>query len=133
MKKFALKIVSFFLLCFQTVHADMDVIPSPSSPPQLINDFAGILSVDQKSRLESKLVAFNKATSNQIVVVTINSLGNYEPAEFSFKLGNKWGIGREKLRNGILILIKPKTTTEKGRAFIATGRGLEGAIPDATC
>src|ERR1700756_3962375 len=117
MKHILPKIIFLFLLSFQTAHADFDVIPSPSSPPQLINDFAGILTPGQKSTLESKLVAFNKATSNQIVVVIINSLGNYEPAEFSFKLGNKWGIGREKLRNGILIVIKPKTATEKGRAF----------------
>jgi uncharacterized protein len=99
----------------------------------LVNDFAGVLSAEQQSSLENKLVAFNKETSNQIVVVTVASLGDYEPAAFSFKLGNKWGIGREKLRNGILILIKVKTSAEKGRAFIATGRGLEGAIPDATC
>jgi uncharacterized protein len=30
----------------------------------------------------------------------------------------------------MVILIKPKTTSEKGQAFIATGRGLEGIIPD---
>jgi uncharacterized protein len=32
--------------------------------------------------------------------------------------------------NGVLILIKPKVGSSAGKAFIATGYGLEGAIPD---
>ncbi|MFM9985674.1 MAG: TPM domain-containing protein, partial [Flavobacteriales bacterium] len=54
-----------------------------------------------------------------------------EKAQFAIELGEKWGIGQKKEDNGIVILVKPKTPTEKGKVFIAVGRGLEGAIPDA--
>ncbi|MEO8759994.1 MAG: TPM domain-containing protein, partial [Bacteroidia bacterium] len=65
-------------------------------------------------------------------IVIVNDLGNYDISTYSFKLGRKWGIGQEKTRNGIVIVVKPKTSTSRGQAFIATGKGLEGAIPDAT-
>ena len=137
MKKYSLRLLFIFQLFFclsSYIQAgNDDAIPNPPSPPKLVNDFAGILSAEQVSVLENKLAGFNKATSNQIAIVIINDLGGYEPNEFSTKLGRKWGIGQEKLRNGILILIKPKTASEKGQAYIATGKGLEGAIPDAAC
>ena len=110
-----------------------DNIPDPPSPPRLVNDLAGILSAGDGSTLETKLVNFNRQTSNQIAIVIVNDLGGDEISKYSFKLGRKWGIGQEKLRNGILIVIKPKTASSRGQAFIATGKGLEGAIPDATC
>lgn len=112
--------------------AQRSVIPDPPNPPRLVNDFAGVLG-GEASSLESKLEEFARNTSNQIAVVTVNTIGNYDIAKFTFDLGNKWGIGQEKMRNGILIVVKPKTATESGEAFIATGKGLEGAIPDATC
>ena len=47
-------------------------------------------------------------------------------------MGEKWGIGSEKFDNGILVLLKPKTSDSKGEVFIAVGYGLEGVVPDAT-
>jgi uncharacterized protein len=126
-------LAALFLVCVFPLFADGDDIPPRPDPPRLVNDFAGIMSSQEAQSLEDKLVAFSRQTSNQIAVVTISSLGNYEISDFSFKLGKKWGIGKEDLRNGVLIVIKPKTATERGEAFIATGKGLEGAIPDATC
>jgi len=132
MKKYFLALLVFFHFC-SFAQPDENTIPDAPSPPRLVNDFTGILSAQEVATLESKLDQFNKQTSNQIAIVLVKSLGNYEVSDYSFKLGRKWGIGQENLRNGILILIKPKTDSERGQAFIATGKGLEGAIPDATC
>jgi uncharacterized protein len=122
-----------FLFSFFLLKSQEGNIPDQPSPPHLVNDFAGILSQGDVSSLETKLVNFNRETSNQIAIVIVNDLGDYEISDYSFKLGRKWGIGQEKLRNGILIVIKPKTSASRGQSFIATGKGLEGAIPDATC
>ena len=121
------------LFSFSLLRAGDDNIPNQLLPPRLVNDFAGILSAADASTLETKLTNFSRQTSNQIAIVIVNDLDNSEISEYSFKLGRKWGIGQEKLRNGILLVIKPKTATSRGQAFIATGKGLEGAIPDATC
>lgn len=107
-------------------------IPVQPQPPRLVNDFADLLSQREEQSLELKLRYFNDSTSNQITVVTVNSLDGYDAASYAFELGEKWGIGQADFNNGVVILVKPKTgSRDKGRAFIAVGYGLEPAIPDA--
>jgi uncharacterized protein len=108
------------------------VIPERPNPPRLVNDYANILSSDQLQSLESKLVAFNDSTSVQIAVVIVPTLDGYEKADFAQQLGQKWGVGGSKFNNGFIVLVKPKTASENGEAFIATGYGVEGSVPDAT-
>lgn len=105
--------------------------PEPTNPPRLVNDFSGLLDVSAREQLEASLVQFDRETSTQIAIVTINDLAGYDISDYAFRLAEKWGIGQKEKRNGILILVKPKTGNEKGQVFIATGYGLEGAVPDA--
>lgn len=107
-------------------------IPEKPVPPRLVNDFANILSPDQQQSLETKLVAFNDSTSVQIAVVIVPTLGGFEKADYAQQLGQKWGVGTGKFDNGFVILVKPKTGSENGEAFIATGYGVEQFVPDAT-
>ena len=107
-------------------------IPDPPNPPRLVNDFANVLTPEQVDSLESRLAAFARSTSTQIVIVTVPSLDGYDIADYSFRLGEKWGVGQRGKDNGVIILFRPKTDQESGRVFIATGYGLEGIIPDAT-
>lgn len=120
------------LLCCATGSRAAEVtIPERPNPPKLVNDFAGILTTSKS--LEDSLVAFARHTSNQFVIVTVPDLGDYEPWDYSTKLGEKWAVGQRKQDNGVIILIKPKTDQSKGQVFIAPGKGLEGALPDAFC
>jgi len=116
-------LVAAFVLQAQTL------IPRPE-PPRLVNDLAGVLSSSEVQALEDKLVAFNDSTSNQIAVLIVNDLQGYDRSDFAFKVANDWGIGQGEFNNGVLVLVKPKTPSSDGRVFIATGSGLEGAIPD---
>jgi uncharacterized protein len=106
-------------------------IPGRPDPPRLVNDFAGILNQTEYNNLESKLEQFARETSTQIVVVTVPDLEGYDPGDYAFRLGEKWGVGQQGKDNGLIILIKPKTAREQGRIFIATGYGLESVLPDA--
>ena len=98
-------------------------------PSQLVNDFTGTLTPDQKQALEKKLVAFDDSTSTQIAVVIIPSLNSNDISDFNVKLGRAWGVGGKEFSNGIVLLIA------KGdhKLNIATGYGVEGALPDITC
>ncbi|MBE6310713.1 MAG: TPM domain-containing protein [Bacteroidales bacterium] len=107
-------------------------VPDAPNPPRLVNDFAGVFSAEQVKVLEDSLVRFSKKTSNQVTIVTVNDLGGMEASQFAYEIGEKWGVGGSKNNNGVVILIKPKTDT-KGQAFIATGYGVEGVLPDASC
>ena len=126
----------FSFIGYQSILAQDD-IPSPPSPSKLYvnlsKQFPNFLTDQQAAQLEKDLENFEKETSNEIVVVIVDDLNGYEKADFAIKLGEKWKVGKEKEDNGIVILIKPTKTNGKRTSFIATGRGLEGAIPDITC
>ena len=108
-------------------------IPSKPSPPRLVNDLAGLFTSQQVAALEHHLVAFSDTTSNQVVVLTVNDLNGYSAAQFAYEVGQQWSVGQEAFNNGVVILIKPKAGNSRGQAFIATGYGVEGVLPDATC
>lgn len=124
-------IILSMMLCV-TVTA-MAQVPQRPNPPRLVNDLAGVLSTQQIKFLEDSLTRFDRRTSNQVVIVTIADLGGLEPAEMAYEIGEQWGVGNANDNNGVVILVKPKTTVSRGQAFIATGYGLEGALPDAMC
>lgn len=106
-------------------------IPDRPNPPRLVNDFANVLNQNEYNNLEGALEQFARETSTQIVVVTVDDLEGYDPGDYSFRLGEKWGVGQKGKDNGIVILLKPKKGNSKGQIFIATGYGLEGVLPDA--
>lgn len=122
-------ITAIFLIC----GAAFSQVPSRPVPPVLVNDLASLLSGSERSTLENRLVEFSNSTSNQIVIAILNSLEGYDKAQMAYTIGETWGVGSSKFNNGIVILIKPKRGAERGEAFIATGYGLEGALPDAVC
>lgn len=128
MKKTA---VLLFLLLWGIVNAQ--VAPRPN-PPRLYNNlslqFPDFLNSAEAARLEEKLQQFSNETSNQICIVIVDDLNGYEASEYAFKLGNTWGVGKADKNNGIVILIKPTESNGGRDIFIATGKGLEGAIPD---
>jgi len=108
-------------------------IPDRPVPPKLVNDFVGLLKPEEVGMLERKLVQFNDSTSTQIAIVIVPSFGGYDISDYSQRLAEKWGIGQKGLNNGLLILIKPKTSDSNSGIRIETGYGLEGVIPDITC
>ncbi len=126
-----MKQITTLLLIFFAFTAGAQQLPEKPNPPRIVNDFAGVLTAEQRESLERQLVQFNNETSTQIAIVTVKSLDGTSVDDFAFKLGEKWGIGQKGKDNGALILVKPKYGNEKGQAFIALGYGLEGVVPDA--
>jgi len=109
-------------------------VPEKPNPPKLYNDLSGTNFLDASSaqQIEQRLEDFYHATSNQICIVIVDDLNGLDASSFAFQIGNKWGVGSEKFNNGIVILIKPTGGAGNRDLFIATGYGLEGAIPDLT-
>ncbi len=107
-------------------------MPARPNPPRLVNDFLDILTPAQEEALEKKLVAYDDSTSNQVAVVTIGDIGDYDVVEFAAELGRKWGVGGKDYNNGVVLLILIDKQRNKRKVAIATGYGLEGALPDYT-
>ena len=113
-------------------------VPDKPTEKLLLWDYANIIDSYQKQVLEDSLESFSRHTSNQIVVMTVTNemLDGLSMAEFGQEVGQKWGVGHKGSDNGVVVLIKPKTGDDamgKGRAFISTGYGAEGPLPDLLC
>jgi len=101
-------------------------IPAKPNPPRLVNDFAHVLTPDQLATLENKLVAYDDSTSTQIAIVTVDKLNGDNIEEYALAILRNWGVGNKKTNNGIVIV----AAIGDRKIWIATGYGLEGAVPD---
>ena len=128
------KTALLFILLFTCLNS-WSQIPNAPYPPKLYNDLnhIGFLSPSEEIMMEKRLEKFEKETSNEIAVIIVDDLGDYDVSDYAIKISNLWKVGKEKEKNGIVILIKPTGGKRDKKIFIAVGRGLEGAIPDITC
>lgn len=122
-----LKSAVMFGIVFFSIIATASDFPASPNPFRYVNDYTGTLSATEQNTLEDKLVTYSRETSSQIAVVMVPTTGEYEISQYTFELGDKWGIGRKQLNNGVLMLIAKNDR----KIFIATGQGLEGVLPDA--
>ena len=90
-------------------------------------DQARVLSPSIKDELETMLAAHENNTTNQVVVVTIKSLGNAQIEEYSLELARHWGIGQKGKDNGVVLVVAPNDKQVR----IEVGYGLEGTLTDA--
>lgn len=116
------------LLIFTCIVAKAQKVPDPPNPPRLVNDFAKVMTSDQIAELESKLVAFDDTTSIQIAVVTVQTTGDYDIADYALQILRTWKVGNKKTNNGLVIL----AAIQDHKVYIATGYGMEGVLPDIT-
>ena len=83
---------NLILLLLLFIYGSVNAQEFPTKSKRLVNDFATLLSVDEVSALESKLVAYNDTTSTQVTIVIIKSLEGYEISDYAVRLANAWGI-----------------------------------------
>lgn len=107
--------------------------PPPANQDHLVFQFTPFLSADEQARLDAKLVSFARETSNQIAVIVVDTLWGEAAFAVALEFMRYWGIGKAKQDNGVVVLVKPTGGPGDRAVFIATGYGLEGAIPDAVC
>lgn len=100
-------------------------VPERPVPPAWSMTWPGS-SPAQAQELEDSLVRFDQETSTQVAVVILPDLGGYDPADMAYRIGESWGVGRQGKNNGIVVLVKPKTPSERGEVYISVGYGLEG-------
>ena len=91
-----------------------------------VNDFAGVISIENKNNLDSYLKQLDKKTGAEVAVVTLPSLKGNSIEDVALNIGRKWGVGKKGKNNGVVILV----ATGDKKMRIEVGYGLEGIIPD---
>jgi len=92
-----------------------------------VQDYSGVWSEAAEKYIFDEAVKLNKATTAQIVVMSVPGTGSDTLESYSLRTANTLGIGSKEKDNGILILF----TTDLPHVRMEVGKGLEGAIPDA--
>lgn len=91
-----------------------------------VADPADLVSNGAKSQANATLWKLRQKTGAEVVMVVVPNTGDYTREEFATKIFDNWKIGKSDKDNGVLILIVP----DQRQAWIATGYGVEGIIPD---
>jgi uncharacterized protein len=112
-----------FLLFFNSAFAALVEIPEFSSR---VTDLTQTLSQAEQSQLEQKLAAFEAKKGSQIALLIVPTTQPEDIAQYAIRVVDKWKIGREKVDDGVLLLI----VKDDRKLRIEVGYGLEGAIPD---
>jgi uncharacterized protein len=98
-------------------------------PVGRVNDFANVLDPALRRTLEGQLAELERATTAQVALVTMNTLGDRQIEPYSLTLFNRWGIGQKDKNNGVLVLVVVQDKVMR----IAVGYGMEGILPTSLC
>jgi len=98
-------------------------------PIGFVNDFAGVIPVEYKNKMEIIAKELQRKTSAEVAVVTIKTTGDMDYNEYANRLYERWGIGKKGVDEGVLIL----NAVEDRTIRIETGYGVEGILPDGLC
>ena len=102
----------------------------PPRPTHYFNDYAGVVSPAAAGRLNAQLEQFERDTSNQILVAVYPHMqSDSSVADYTVRVAQAWGVGQKGKNNGAVLFV----FVQDRQMFIATGYGLEGALPDAIC
>lgn len=91
-----------------------------------VNDFAGRLKPGERDALESRLLDYERATTNEVAVAIVSSLEGRNVDDYARELFHAWGVGKKDRNNGVLLLWAPV----ERKVRIQVGYGLEGSLSD---
>lgn len=94
---------------------------------QYVTDPSSILSTAARDSINLMLGQLEKGSGIEAAVVMLPSIGNDDIFDFAHNLFRKWGIGKKKENNGLLVLF----VMDQHKVRFTTGYGLEGTLTDA--
>jgi uncharacterized protein len=100
----------------------------PPKPPRHFNDDAGVVPAESVQRLDARLAAFERESSNQFVVAVFPKLPDGAALEdFTVRTAQAWGVGQRQPDNGILLIV----FIADRQMRLEVGYGLEAVLPDS--
>ena len=113
----------------ETKQYTIDDVPNVrlSDVRQYVTDPSAILSATARDSINAILGRLEKSTGIETAVVMLPSIGDEDIFEFGHELFRKWGIGKKKSDNGLLILF----VMDQKKVRFTTGYGIEGTMTDA--
>lgn len=121
---FILLLQCFFAAC---ATAAPQIPPKPTAAAGIyVQDYAQVLSAEDKRRLLSIGQELDDKTTAQLAVVTVKTLDGQPIEDYALSILREWGIGNKEKNNGALIVV----AVQDRRSRIEVGYGLEGLLTD---
>lgn len=130
MKKYiSLLLIVLIFSCNKTKNKTTEYPHLPKNESQqVVLDLSHVFTLEESNLLAKKLIDYETLTTNQIVIITIDSITPYNNIQkYASDIGNFWGVGQKENDNGLVIAFS-KNLHKVG---ISTGYGTELIITDS--
>ena len=102
----------------------------PAEPTRYFNDYALTVRPATADKLNAELADLEKQSSNQILVAIFPKMQTDSAVDhYCLRIFRAWKVGQKDKNNGAVLFV----FVQDHKLWIQTGRGIEGALPDATC
>lgn len=102
----------------------------PAIPSDFYYDELGMLDYNTKENITKTNKELVSKTGSQVMVATVKNTNGLPARDLGPQIFNKWKIGDQDKKNGVLILISEDDLSGKREVFITTGYGIEGRLND---
>ncbi len=120
-------LLGFCLLCLVNLAGAQELQTVPTLAAR-VTDQTATLAPDQRNRLESKLLDFERQKGTQIALLIVPTVNPETVEQYALRVVEAWKLGRKGVDDGALLLIAKNDR----KLRIEVGYGLEGALNDAT-
>jgi len=118
-------LVSFLALCLLALPS-FAAFEVPKLKTRIL-DQANLIDAASEQQINQLLAGHEKASSNQIIVVTLKDLQGFSIEQAGVEMGRAWGVGQKDQDNGIVLIL----AQAERKVRIEVGYGLEGVMTDA--
>ncbi len=98
-------------------------VPAYQGP---VTDEANLLSRSAESQLEGRIIAYRDSSGHEIAVLIVRDLDGMPIEDAAHNVFKKWGVGREKEDDGVLLII----AIEERQMRLEVGYGIESDLTD---
>ena len=123
---------AWMLALLLAAHAQAQT-PFKAVPPLQghVTDEAGMLTADERQRLEAVLTDYETKTGSQIAVLLVASTEPEAIEQYGIRVTDAWKLGRKGVDDGVLLLVAKDNPKALRRLRIEAGRGVQGVLTDA--
>jgi uncharacterized protein len=118
------------LLLACSAHAQGQFKPVPALRAR-VTDEVGMLTPDQRQKLESVLADYEAKTGSQIAVLLVSTTEPEAIEQYGIRVADAWKLGRKGVDDGVLLLVAKDNPKALRRLRIEAGRGVQGVLTDA--
>jgi uncharacterized protein len=118
------------LLLACSAHAQGTFKPVPPLRAR-VTDEIGMLTPDQRQKLEGVLADHEAKTGSQIAVLLVASTEPEAIEQYSIRVADAWKLGRKGVDDGVLLVVAKDNPKALRRLRIEAGRGVQGVLTDA--